>query len=60
MMTGQILAGTHPVTAAKYQIVVMFMLPAATALSVILAVYFYVPRMFTPSHQLRDDVREGG
>lgn len=53
MMTGQILAGAPPVTAAKYQIVVMLMLPAATALSIILAVYAFVPRLFTAAHQLR-------
>lgn len=59
MMTGQILAGTDPVIAARYQIVVMFMLPAATGLSVILAVYCLVPRLFTAAHQLRDDLGSG-
>jgi len=58
MMTGQILAGTNPVIAARYQIIVMFMLPAATSLSVMLAVYLYVPLMFTRAHQLK--IREIG
>ncbi|KPL08873.1 hypothetical protein AMJ85_07625 [candidate division BRC1 bacterium SM23_51] len=58
MMTGQILAGTPPVIAARYQMVVMLMLPAATALSVLLAVFFFVPRLFTPAHQLREEIRE--
>ena len=56
MMTGQILAGTDPVVAARYQMVVMFMLPAATVLSVVAAVFAYVPRLFTPAHQLRPEL----
>lgn len=56
MMTGQILAGIDPVIAARYQMVVMFMLPAATALSVILAIFAYVPQLFTAAHQLRPDL----
>lgn len=56
MMTGQILAGTDPVIAARYQMVVMFMLPAATTLSVVLAVFAYVPRLFTAAHQLRPEI----
>jgi len=38
MMTGQILSGTDPALAARYQIVVMLMLSAATALGAMLAV----------------------
>ncbi|MGH1418476.1 MAG: ABC transporter permease [Hyphomicrobiaceae bacterium] len=37
MMTGQILAGMNPVDAAKYQIMIMFVIAGATALSVTLA-----------------------
>ena len=37
MMTGQILAGADPVDAAKYQIMIMFVLAAATALGVMTA-----------------------
>ncbi|MGB3720965.1 MAG: iron export ABC transporter permease subunit FetB [Hyphomicrobiaceae bacterium] len=37
MMTGQILAGVDPVEAAKYQIMIMFVISAATALGVMLA-----------------------
>lgn len=33
MMTGAILAGAEPLQAVRYQIMVMFMLSAATALS---------------------------
>ncbi len=37
MMTGQIIAGEDPLTAVKYQVVVMFMLAAATALASMIA-----------------------
>lgn len=37
MMTGQILAGIDPIDAAQYQIVIMFLISASTALGVILA-----------------------
>ena len=33
MMTGQILGGSDPATAARYQIIVMFLIGAATGLS---------------------------
>ncbi|MFW5968927.1 MAG: ABC transporter permease [Persicimonas sp.] len=36
MMTGQILSGTAPMTAVAYQILIMFMIAAATAIGVIL------------------------
>ncbi len=37
MMTGQVLAGVDPLTAAKYQIVVMLMISAATAIGIIVS-----------------------
>ncbi|MCL4764864.1 MAG: iron export ABC transporter permease subunit FetB [Hyphomicrobiaceae bacterium] len=37
MMTGQILAGIDPIEAAKYQIMIMFLISAATALGVMTA-----------------------
>ena len=33
MMTGQILGGSDPATAARYQVVIMFLIGAATGLS---------------------------
>jgi len=39
MMTGQIIAGEDPLTAVKYQVVVMFMLAAATSLATTIALY---------------------
>ena len=53
MMTGQILAGASPLTAIRYQIVVMFMLAAATALSSLIFVRLAVSRYLTGAHQLR-------
>ena len=53
MMTGQILAGADPAQAAKYQIVVMFMIAAATSLCCILITLLIYRRMFNSRHQLR-------
>jgi putative ABC transport system permease protein len=55
MMTGQLLAGVSPLAAVKYQIVIMFLIAAATALAgfgAILASFF---RLFTPRHQFQRD-----
>ncbi len=46
MMTGQLLAGADPVEAAKYQIVVMLMISAATALGAMCSVYLVYERAF--------------
>ncbi len=53
MMTGQILAGADPAEAAKYQIVVMFMIAAATSLCCIMMALLIYRRMFNSRHQLR-------
>jgi putative ABC transport system permease protein len=53
MMTGQILAGSSPVVAVKYQIVVMLMLTAAVAFTCVLFLELLVRRYYTPAHQLR-------
>ena len=53
MMTGQILAGTSPLTAIRYQIVVVFMLAVATAVGSLLFVRLAAGRYLTPAHQLR-------
>ncbi len=47
MMAGQILAGADPVTATGYQIVVMLMVAAATALGSVVAVGLTYKRRFT-------------
>ena len=52
MMTGQILAGSDPLQAVKYQIVVMFMLAAATALGCIVFALLAYRQLFNSRHQL--------
>ena len=54
MMTGQILAGSDPLVAVKYQIVVMFMLAAATALGCMLIVLLAYRRVFSARQQLEE------
>lgn len=56
MMTGQMVAGADPNTAARYQIVVMFMLTSAATISAILLSSLLYRRFFTPAWQLRRDV----
>lgn len=53
MMTGQIIAGASPLTAVRYQIVVMFMLMAAVAVTGTAVTLWYRNTFFTPSEQLR-------
>lgn len=53
MMTGQILSGTSPLTAVRYQILVMFMLAGAVAISAWVVVVRYRKRFFTGAEQLR-------
>ena len=47
MMSGQILAGADPVTATGYQIVVMLMVAAATALGSVVALLLTYRRRFS-------------
>lgn len=56
MMTGQILAGADPLNAVKYQIVVMFMVAAATSLGCMLIAVYVQRRLFNRKHQLRADL----
>ncbi|MDF2503613.1 iron export ABC transporter permease subunit FetB [Clostridium sp.] len=52
MMTGLILAGTSPVNAIKYQIIVMFMLLSTTAISSFIACYMCYSNFFNKRKQL--------
>lgn len=52
MMTGQILAGESPLLAVRYQIVVMFMLAGATAMTTVMVVLWYRRTFFTAAAQL--------
>lgn len=56
MMTGQLLAGASPAQAARYQIVVMFLLAASTALGSMGAVLLSYRRLFNDHHQFRHDL----
>lgn len=52
MMTGQILSGSDPMLAIRYQIVVMFMIVAATALTLVIVLLLVRKRCFSNSHRL--------
>ncbi len=53
MMTGQILAGSPPVEAVKYQILIMFLIAAGTGFGVICSVWLTARRLFDERHRLR-------
>ncbi len=53
MMTGQLLAGIEPVQAVRYQVVIMFVIAAATALGTVLAVLLAYRRLFNGRHQFQ-------
>jgi putative ABC transport system permease protein len=53
MMTGQILSGTAPEQAVRYQVVIMYQLVAVAAVSGALASRFARRMLFTPREQLR-------
>lgn len=48
MMSGQILAGADPVIAAKYQIVVLLMISAATTLAIVMICFLAYKKRFSP------------
>lgn len=53
MMTGQILAGSSPLTAVRYQIVVVFMQAAAVAITTAVVTLWYRKTFFTAALQLK-------
>jgi len=55
MMTGQILAGADPATAVRYQIVIMFVIAASTALGCLMSLELAYRRLFDAQHRLRID-----
>ncbi len=55
MMTGQILAGTPPVEAVKYQILVMFLIAGGTGFGTVVAVTIAARRLFDVRQRLRLD-----
>ena len=55
MMTGQILAGSPPVEAVKYQILIMFLISSGTGFAVITVLNLIARRMFDARERLRFD-----
>ena len=55
MMTGQILAGSPPVEAVKYQILIMFLVTSGTGFAVITVLNLITRRMFDARERLRFD-----
>ncbi len=53
MMTGQILGGSPPVEAVKYQILIMFLIAAGTGFGVICSIMMIERHMFDKRHRLR-------
>ena len=53
MMTGQILSGTEPIEAVKYQILIMFLITAGTGFAAILATWIGARRLFDDRQRLR-------
>lgn len=55
MMTGQVLAGSKPDTAARYQMLIMYLI-ACCGIGVILTIFSFVMKMvFSDQHQLKVD-----
>ena len=55
MMTGQILAGSEPVEAVKYQILIMFLVTAGTGFGVVSVLHMISKRLFDSRERLRFD-----
>ncbi|AGK60832.1 TIGR00245 family protein [Archaeoglobus sulfaticallidus PM70-1] len=55
-MTGMLMAGIDPTTAAVYQISIFFMIISSGIVAAVNATYLTKKRLFTPAHQLAEDV----
>ena len=55
IMTGQILAGMDPLEAAKYQILLMFLLSGGSGLAAVAVVYLAAMRLTDDRQRLRID-----
>ena len=55
MMTGQLLAGADPLSAAKYQIVVMLLLSAANTGAIVTACVMTYRKRFAPDGYYLDE-----
>ncbi|MEI7834234.1 MAG: ABC transporter permease [bacterium] len=52
-MTGQIIAGQDPLQAVHYQIMVVYMITAASMLTAVIAIIGTIRQSFTGAQQLR-------
>lgn len=59
MMTGQILAGSPPLEAVKYQILIMFLIASGTGFGTMMAVWIGSRRLFDKRQRLRLDRLRG-
>jgi putative ABC transport system permease protein len=59
MMTGQILAGSTPIDAVLYQILIMFLISGSTGFGTVIAVSLATRRLFDERHRLRLDRLHG-
>lgn len=55
MMTGQILGGSPPIEAVKYQILIMFLITAGTGFGVVCSIWLTSRHLFDERHRLRLD-----
>jgi putative ABC transport system permease protein len=55
MMTGQILAGSEPIEAVKYQILIMFLITAGTGFGVVAVLHMISKKLFDSRERLRFD-----
>ncbi|MBW2364363.1 MAG: ABC transporter permease, partial [Deltaproteobacteria bacterium] len=55
MMTGQIIAGSPPLEAVKYQILIMFLISGGTGFGTIVAAWIGSRRLFDDRDRLRLD-----
>ena len=60
MMTGQILGGSPPVEAVKYQILIMMLIAAGSGFGIISAIRLIERHLFDDRHRLRLDKLHGG
>lgn len=56
MMTGQILSGTSPLIAVKYQILIVYMIAFSVAVSSFILAKLRFRRYFTNEHQMREEL----
>ena len=60
MMTGQILGGSPPMEAVKYQILIMFLIASGTGFGIAVAMWLSARKLFDDRHRLRlDFLKEG-